>query len=1188
MWDRERLEKEFKTSIENGLTTDAANTLFKVRGPNCLTDKEKTPAYIMFLKEQTGFFSLLLWFGSALCFVAYAIQESQEDKSNLYLGCVLAFVVFVTGCFSYSQSAKAANLMDDFKNFIPKMCMVMRNGKLEEVEASLLVPGDIVHINQGDLVPADLILHKVTEMKVNNASLTGEAEELLRTTDDADRHENVFESPNVAFFGTSCTSGKGEGLVFRTGDDTAIGRIANLTSSAETKQTPLSHEIERFIILISVVAVFLGVTFFLYGLLIVKYGPVEMLVFAIGIIVANVPEGLLATVTVSLALTAKRMHVKKVLVKNLESVETLGSTSCICSDKTGTLTQNRMTVSHIYLDRQVSNCEVNMETFRKEFAAETEKGKDGRPDSVKKPEYSQDDTLFMTLVQTLALSTMTTFHFEPQPEVIRDFYNRQCKKAGTKPMTMPEDLKTVIDSPAAAVYEQAKADMIQNEKDVRFLKRQTKGDASETGIVRWLTPILMKEYGGPLDMSDSSCKQENALEQMRANYPTLEDADQNPVMIPFNSAIKFNLLIRDMSEGKERTKTNNVNVFLKGAPEKVLRRCTKMLIKNTDGDIVEVDYDESMAEGVEAANSLFGLQGERVLAFARAELDPQDYDKENYVFDVKSWSKWDNQQAQGAGHQNGWFPMNGLTLVGLVSLNDPPRPKVDVSVNICRAAGVKVIMVTGDQPPTAAAIAHKVNIIKNPNLEYQTILDTEMVDGRPITEEEAFEKCNAIVIHGDKLAKVNAAEDALDDDEIEKGRTVMDWIRKEEVVFARTTPSQKLLIVDACQRLGHVVAVTGDGVNDSPAIKQADIGIAMGSGSEVAQNAADMILLDDNFSSIVNGLEEGRLIFDNLKKSIAYTLSSNIPEISPFLFFMMFQIPQPLSTVLILCIDLGTDMIPAISFAYENPELDIMERYPRNSKRDHLVNSKLISFAYLQIGMVQAGAGFFTYFYIMNDYGFSPASLFGLAGEEGIMPNDTDIYTPTESSRGNTNFANGDRDLLDMITAKQSGVDVRLFFVDRDVNQWSECRWMPDADVPHFYKYSHISSNQICWTMEALYYAQCGYLVSIVCVQWSDLLICKTRNLSISQQGMINWNANFALVFETSLVAVLCYVPIINLILGTRFIAFPHFAVPSISFFMVIIFYDEVRKVWLRKGMVHSRSTGRIKFDGWVIRNTYY
>ena len=419
----------------------------------------------------------------------------------------------------------------------------------------------------------------------------------------------------------------------------------------------------------------------------------------------------------------------------------------------------------------------------------------------------------------------------------------------------------------------------------------------------------------------------------------------------------------------------------------------------------------------------------------------------------------------------------------------------------------------------------------------------------------------------------------------------MDWIRKEEVVFARTTPSQKLLIVDACQRLGHVVAVTGDGVNDSPAIKQADIGIAMGSGSDVARNAADMLLLDDNFSSIVSGVEEGRLIFDNLKKSIAYTLSSNIPEISPFLFFMMFQIPQPLSTVLILCIDLGTDMIPAISFAYENPELDIMERYPRNSKRDHLVNSKLISFAYLQIGIVQAAAGFFTYFYIMHDYGFKPGTLFGLAAEDGFIPQEADVYDPRKTNRGNQNFGSSDETIakkLDMLTPRESGIDVRLFFTGREAEEWGACRWPADADVPHFYKYSGVSDNQICYTIEALYYAQCGYLVSIVCVQWSDLLICKTRNLSISQQGMINNNANFALFFETALVAILCYVPFLNTVLGTRMIAFPHFAVPSVAFFMVIIFYDETRKVFLRLGMVYSRSTGRIKFDGWVVRNTYY
>ena len=214
-------------------------------------------------------------------------------------------------------------------------------------------------------------------------------------------------------------------------------------------------------------------------------------------------------------------------------------------------------------------------------------------------------------------------------------------------------------------------------------------------------------------------------------------------------------------------------------------------------------------------------------------------------------------------------------------------------------------------------------------------------------------------------------------------------------MFARTTPSQKLLIVDACQKVGHIVAVTGDGVNDSPAIKKANIGIAMGSGSDVAKNAADMIILDDDFSSIVNGIEEGRLIFDNLKKSIAYTLTSKIPQMIPFIMFILAQIPLPLSTILILCIDLGTDIFPAISFGYENPELDIMLRHPRNAKRDHLVNTKLITFSFLQIGIIQAAAGFYTYFLVMNDYGFKPHTLFGMVPEKRQYPNPGDAYDPT-------------------------------------------------------------------------------------------------------------------------------------------------------------------------------------------------
>lgn len=248
---------------------------------------------------------------------------------------------------------------------------------------------------------------------------------------------------------------------------------------------------------------------------------------------------------------------------------------------------------------------------------------------------------------------------------------------------------------------------------------------------------------------------------------------------------------------------------------------------------------------------------------------------------------------------------------------------------------------------------------------------------------------------------------------------------------------------------------------------------------------------------------------------------------------------------------------------------------------------------------MQAAAGFFTYFYIMHDYGFTPSGLFGLTQTKSYRPLDTDSYKPEEKFKGNScadrenlpadNACDGrDEETFDMLTPQMSGLDVRLFFHELPVDTWSRCRWTPNDGAPHFWKYSHVSANQVCYTIEALYYAQCGYLVSIVVVQWSDLLICKTRNLSIAQQGMVNFNMNCALFSETALVAFLCYFKWINVALGTRMIAFPHFAVPSLSFFMVIIFYDETRKVFLRLGMVPSKTTGRIKFDGWVVRNTYY
>lgn len=732
-----------------------------------------------------------------------------------------------------------------------------------------------------------------------------------------------------------------------------------------------------------------------------------------------------------------------------------------------------------------------------------------------------------------------------------------------------------------------KARLVAAEARLLNTQRVCQGDASETGLVQFAQSVM--------DLDDTRKARPVHVFKSAAGKET-------EAKIPFNSEWKFNLFIRDMAPGNQNPSSadENLCLFMKGAPERMIARCSKVLIKGE-----EVEFTDDLRRELNEANTKFGELGERVLAFARCRLDPAKFPKSSYAFDVKSWKEWGKEKDRkfsDYSDREGTFPMHDLTLVGIVSLNDPPRFKVDLSVNKCRSAGIKVIMVTGDQPATAAAIANKVNILKHPKREFNYLLNKEK-----LSKDEAWNKSTGIVIHGDLLAEEQQKTEHLQDGDPAKDQFLLDWISKPEVVFARTTPSQKLIIVNACQKAGHVVAVTGDGVNDSPAIKKADIGIAMGSGSDVAKNAADMLLLDDNFSSIVNGVEEGRLIFDNLKKSIAYTLSSNIPEILPFIMFILANVPLPLSTVLILCIDLGTDMVPAISFAYENPELDIMDRAPRKAKLDHLVNTKLISFAYLQIGVIQASAGMYTYFVILNDFGIRPQSLWFMSELQAPLPNPTDIYNPAQTTMtdltdaegkvtgkslyGNTNMMAAEENYkrLAWDKTRMAKVDVRLFYADhRDHNNFTKCRWAPtDTDYPGFYRFAYASDDwPICYSTEALKFAQSGYLCSIVCVQWADLMICKTRNLSLSQQGMVNTFGNFGLFFETALVALLCYLPPLNIALGTRQIPFPHFMVPCFSFYACIFFYDELRKIWLRNGM--KRIDGKLRLKGWIVQNTYY
>ena len=519
-------------------------------------------------------------------------------------------------------------------------------------------------------------------------------------------------------------------------------------------------------------------------------------------------------------------------------------------------------------------------------------------------------------------------------------------------------------------------------------------------------------------------------------------------------------------------------LVMKGAPERILDRCSTILV---DGK--EQDLTDEWKENFNQAYLELGGLGERVLGFCDYTLD-----KEKFPGDYP----FDEEEAN--------FPLTGLRFVGLMSMIDPPRAAVPDAVTKCRSAGIKVIMVTGDHPITAKAIAKSVGIISEGN---ETVDDIASRLNIPLSEVNPRD-AKAAVVHGGELKDLTEAQI----DEI--------LIHHNEIVFARTSPQQKLIIVEGCQRMGAIVAVTGDGVNDSPALKKADIGVAMGiAGSDVSKQAADMILLDDNFASIVTGVEEGRLIFDNLKKSIAYTLTSNIPEISPFLLFILADIPLPLGTVTILCIDLGTDMLPAISMAYEEAESDIMKRQPRNPFTDKLVNERLISMAYGQIGMIQASAGFFVYFVILAENGFLPRDLFGIRKRW-----DSKAVNDLEDSYG---------------------------------QEWT----YHERKILEF----------TCHT---------AFFVSIVIVQWADLIICKTRKLSVFQQGMKNWMLNFGLIFETALAAFLSYTP--GMAKGLRMYPLKlNWWFPAIPFSILIFCYDEVRKYILR------RNPG-----GWVELETYY
>merc|ERR1711935_1056833 len=507
--DLDVLCKRFKTTVEHGLTDAGVQAGIAEHGLNQLTPPKQTPEWVKFCQCLFSGFAMLLWVGAILCFVAYSIQATNYEEppdDNLYLGVVLSAVVTVTGIFSYYQESKSAKIMEGFKNLVPQYALVRRNnGEKLTIPAVELTLGDIVEIKFGDRCPADLRVLEARGFKVDNSSLTGESEPQARSPEFT--HENPLETKNLAFFSTNAVEGTCVGMVVNIGDNTVMGRIAGLASGLESGETPIAKEIAHFINLITCVAVFLGVTFFIIAI-ILGYQWLDAVIFLIGIIVANVPEGLLATVTVCLTLTAKRMAAKNCLVKNLEAVETLGSTSTICSDKTGTLTQNRMTVAHMWFDNAIHEAD----TSEDQSGVSMNKNAQG----------------WKSLSRVAAL----------------------CNRAEFKP----------------------------GQDSVPILKREVNGDASEAALLKCCELTIGQ-----------------VMQTRSRNKKVCE--------IPFNSTNKYQVSIHETEEKSDP----QYLLVMKGAPERILERCSTITIDGKD-----VAMDDEWKEAFNSSYMELGGLGERV------------------------------------------------------------------------------------------------------------------------------------------------------------------------------------------------------------------------------------------------------------------------------------------------------------------------------------------------------------------------------------------------------------------------------------------------------------------------------------------------------------------------------------------------------------------------------------------------
>ena len=767
------------TDLRQGLSSQLVEERLRRFGPNQLEERSTTSPLRLFLSQFTDFIILIL-IGAAM--ISGFLQEWVDAIAILV-------IVVLNGIIGFIQEYRADKAIEALKKMAAPMATVLRDGFPQTVVSDQLVPGDLVLLETGHVVPADARIVEANNLRTDEASLTGESEPIDKRVEVvADEDAALADRDNMAYRGTMVAYGKAKSVVVATGMDTELGRIAEMVQSFDKVSTPLQQQLDRVgRILVYVV---LGATGIILGLGILKGDPpVLMFLTAVSLAVAAIPEGLPAVVTISLSLGVRRMVERHALVRRLASVETLGAATVIATDKTGTLTENAMNVRNILLaDRLI---DVTGDGYRPEGAFR-------RDSSV----VDKDDLDLQMVLRIGAL----------------------CNDA----------------------------QLVQEDGTWRIL-----GDPTEGAL------LTMAAKGGVWQ---------------RESEEQFQFVDE----IPFDSGRKRMSVIWRTPEGVLRA-------YVKGAPDVVLELCDHLQV---GGRAVRLD-DRKKCELLDA-NAQLARNAMRLLALAYRDLPP------------RSDPDWQAEEVE-----------SHLTLAGLVAMMDAPRPEAKSAVERCKKAGIKVVMITGDQRDTAVAIAKELSLFEDDD----------------------------VVLQGKDL-------EAIDDQKLVE---VVDETR----IYTRVSPEHKLRIVRALKSRGHIVAMTGDGVNDAPALKEADIGIAMGiTGTDVAREASEMILTDDNFASIVAAVEEGRTIFDNIRRSIAYLLSCNAGELLAMFVASILNMGLPLLPIQILWINLATDSLPALALGVEDPEPGIMERPPRD-KREGVVNREMgvmIAFQGLIIGAVTLGA----------------------------------------------------------------------------------------------------------------------------------------------------------------------------------------------------------------------------------------